>query len=203
MLRIEKNSTLIAGLLLMAKTLEQIESECREAYKKHIDTGINDPLSFFEDTKAALKESSFSDEEKIILSTTYLAGMARFGHFIVTDKKCVLIKPVRLLNYEADSFYFDKISTASTQKNFGNPQVQLRLDSGKKINFFHSKCKKVVDVILEAMSEYKKPVTKITNTSDENSDDILERLEKLFNLYEKNAITKEEYELLKSKLINE
>ncbi|WP_394555672.1 PH domain-containing protein [Priestia aryabhattai] len=186
------------------KSLSQVEAECRIAYEKHIKTGINEDIKIFEDTKRNLQEASFSKDEEIILCTEFLPGFARFGYFIVTTEKCVLINPARMLNYEAESVYFNNITTASTEKKLGHSKVELHLENGKKLEFRHSKCKKIVDIILEQMSIYKSPVKKeqVLSTDDEQKH-ILERLEKLFSLYERNAITKEEYDLLKTKLINE
>lgn len=203
MVKFLKTYLLNSGGAIMGKSLSQVEAECRQAYERHIETGINENIKVFDETKGGLKEASFNEDEEIVLCTDFVPGFARFGHFIVTNKKCVLIKPARLLNYEADSVYFDNITTASTEKKIGHSRVELHLDNGKKIEFIHSQCKKVVDVILEQMYNYKNHTEQMQVPPVENDEDILVRLEKLFNLYEKNAINKEEYELLKKKLIND
>jgi len=191
----------------MTKTLEQLENECREAYKRHIPD-INKIERNFEDTKKALKTLSIDVDEEIILCIEFIAGSASFGQFIVTNRQCIVSKP-KLTRLEVEYYHFDKIKSVKYKKSIMKSLVQIYLDTDKDIEFTHLRCDKVVNVINKAISDYKYPKTdsQIEKPNKENSKLLIEQdpiseIERLGSLLEKKLITENEFELLKSKVIN-
>lgn len=187
----------------MTKSLEQLEDECRIAYKQHIPS-INKYEKTFEETKKALKTLSIDADEKIIFCTEFIAGSASYGQFIVTNRQCIISKP-RLTRLEVEYYHFDKIRSVKIKKSIMKSLVQIYLDAGKDIEFTHLKCDKVVNLINKAIYDYKYPKVE-KNEKEEvkalDEQDPISEIERLGSLLEKKLITEEEFSLLKSKVIN-
>ncbi|MED3830241.1 PH domain-containing protein [Priestia megaterium] len=187
----------------MTKSLEQLEDECRIAYKQHIPS-INKYEKTFEETKKALKTLSIDVDEEIILCVEFIAGSASFGQFIVTNRQCIVSKP-KLTRLEVEYYHFDKIKSVKVKKSIMKSLVQIYLDTDKEIEFTHLRCDKVVNVINKAISDYKYPKiekTKKKEVTPLDEQDPISEIERLGSLLEKKLINEEEFELLKSKVIN-
>ncbi|MED4285282.1 PH domain-containing protein [Priestia megaterium] len=189
----------------MSKTLEQLENECREAYTKYTD--INKYERTYNDVKKALKTISVDIDEKIIFCTEFIAGTASIGLFILTNRQCIVTKP-KFARIEVEYYPFDKLKTVKYKKTLIWSLVQIYVDADKDIEFTHSKCDKIVNIINDAINNYKYPKKELNekNSKVENLDlasnpDPISELERLGNLLEKKLITDEEFHLLKCKVI--
>jgi len=185
----------------MIKALEQLENECREAYTRHTD--INKYERTYEDVKKALKTLSVDVDEKIILCTEFIAGSVSMGLFILTNRQCIISKP-KLARLEVEYYPFDKLKTVKFKKTLIWSLVQIYVDSDKDIEFTHLKCDRVVNVINEAINNYKYPKKEVNDEKFEVADNQnpINEIERLGNLLEKQLITEEEFILLKNKVIN-
>ncbi|NGY88783.1 hypothetical protein F6Y05_38025 [Bacillus megaterium] len=190
----------------MSKTLEQLEDECREAYTKHTD--INKYERTYNDVKKALKTISVDMDEQIIFCTEFIAGSASFGLFILTNRQFIVTKP-KIARVEVEYYPFDKIKTVKYKKTIIWSLVQIYVDSDKDVEFTHSKCDKIVNVINEAINNYKYPKKELNekeqkdkNLEKADKPDPISEIERLGSLLEKQLITEEEFQLLKTKVIN-
>jgi hypothetical protein len=179
----------------VVKSLKQVEEVCKESYERHLPE-IHGSMKPFENLKSFLSLVTIGENEKIVLCTTFVEGGSKQGVFLLTDRRCVMIKP-KLFGGEVISFPFDKIGRVEQKKTLMFALVRI-YQNEKKHEFSHLKCEKVVQLIQQTMDAYKHPtpapsLAKIEDTGT--------KIDHLYGLMQKGAINEEEFSLLKQQLI--
>lgn len=178
-----------------------IEEQAREAYSRHIPHINNSPKKF-ENLKDKLKSIPLQEGENVILCTEIQGGSSSYGLFLITNKKLVYIKPA-IFSKTVQYISYSKIQTIEYKKSLTKWNVYIHMVDGEKVEFLHPYCNLIVDLLNETMEAYRNGSlvqNKLINNNETNN--VIDRIQELFNMTEKGILTLEEYETLKKSLIN-
>ena len=198
---------------------KQIELS-KEKYLNFINeakVSLEDKLTF-ETRKSLLNHVDIRDNEIIEcvagIATASIGMNRRVGLLVATNNRIIMVFKKGLLGYDLDAFYYNMISNFGVRSTMTLNDVIISTTGDKDRSFYCGNPSALVSILQELMNRCvnpnyipadrtETPVKKDLEESNSLSEeDIISKLERLFTLKQNGAISEEEYNILKLKIIN-
>lgn len=189
-----------------------IKEICREKYLKHLNENniTFEDNNTFENSSRLLDGVVLNESEKIesvvSIMTSSIGFNRRNGLMVATNERILLFFKKGIGGSEINTFYYNRISSIGYKSTMTLSEVMIYTD-GEKEQTFHTRKPEIVAAILQnSLNNYKnnlnQQVVVKQVVESTNEEDIISKLERIFNLKQAGAISDEEYEIMKKKIIN-
>jgi hypothetical protein len=189
-----------------------IKEACREKFLKHVKENnitLEDNHTFENSSRlldGIVLNGSENVESVASIMTASIGLNRRNGLMVATNDRVFLLFKKGLGGSEINTFYYNRISSIGCKSTMTLSDVMIYTD-GEKEQTFNTRKPEIVSAILQnLLNNYKNKsnqqvvIQQVVGST--NEEDIVSKLERVFNLKRDGAISDEEYEIMKKKIIN-
>ncbi|WP_404359761.1 PH domain-containing protein (plasmid) [Cytobacillus firmus] len=190
----------------MVKSFEEI---CKEKYLKFLrdhNVVVEDEHTF-EFRKRLLEGINLNKTETVQcvagIASASLGFNVRKGLLLATNERILLLLKKGLRGTEISTFYYNRISSIGYKSTMTISDVMIYTDGDKEQKFNTEKPEVISSILQNLLNAYKNNSHILVETSHSNDkSDIVEKLERIFQLKQAGALSEVEYEELKKNIIN-